>query len=304
MPTTLLSTSDEVTIREVLSRELPDLQIKTCSIVTSGWDNVVVEVNDEWIFRFPRNNHMAEIVDREIELLKLLALVAIMPIPKYEFFGKEVVMVGYRKLQGQYFFGQDYRTLSVHDKQKIAESLAFFMYQMHNSLSVSEARTLGYIEYNPPLDVIEAKLLGSFLSQELDCLIQEAIDCARQHQREITRLAFIHNDLHGKNMVYDPIAKKIVGIFDFSDAVIADFAIEFSKLFLIDADLAERTSQEYSRLTGAREILRIAAADCIIRSATYLLEYIETGNNAIKEEIVPELAASLPIWEKMKNTAM
>ncbi len=301
MPLALLEQCDEAGVCQVLNRELANFPIRTCAILMSGWDNTVAEINGEWIFRFPRQKDMAVTVARESALLEKLHNRISMPIPQYEFFGTNVAMVGYRKLQGEAFFGPIYRALSADTQQAIAESLALFMAQMHGALSVAEARELGYDAYNPPLDTIEQQLLGTLPSPALEQLVSEALASAREHKPDPARLALIYNDLHGENMAYDPVTQKIAGIFDFSDAIIADFAIEFSKLFLIDADLAERAAAAYSKLTGANNILGIAATDHIIRRATYVLAFRDEGNSAKEAEMLGMLTAFVPVWMKIMN---
>ncbi len=292
----LLESHDEAGIRSALHHELPNLTINTCTMLMGGWDNTVIEINNKWIFRFPRRYEMAATLERESSLLKRLDGIVTMPIPQYEIIGKDVAMVGYRKLQGSSLLGPEYRALSIHAKQGIAESLALFLSQMHGALSVTEARALGYGDYTPPLDEIEKNLLGTLPSPALERMVTEAIASARAHAYEPTRLALIHNDLYGENMAYDPHHQKVVGIFDFSDAIIADYAIEFSKLFLIDADLAERTAAAYSQLTGTDTLLTIAATDHILRRATYLLAFRHEGNSAKEAEMIAMLKAFLPLW--------
>ena len=55
-------------------------------MIDNGWDNVVVEMNDELIFRFPRD---AEIMFKtELEILELLQEKITLPIPHVQFLGK------------------------------------------------------------------------------------------------------------------------------------------------------------------------------------------------------------------------
>ncbi|MGE0010136.1 MAG: aminoglycoside phosphotransferase family protein [Candidatus Babeliales bacterium] len=297
----LLAVHDEASICNALCNELPSLSIQSCKLLMSGWDNTVVEVNGHWIFRFPRKEHMAVTLEREIKLLDRLQGKTSLCVPHYIFIGKEVAMVGYAKLQGTDFLAPDYALLAEHEKQDIAQSIAQFATQLHRAISFDEARVLGYGDYCPPLDAIECNILGALPSPELESMVQSAVRYARSHARKAARLALIHNDLHGENMAYNSLEKKIVGIFDFSDVIIADVAIEFAKLFLIDVDLALRTICEYELLTGHTDMVMVAATDYVIRRATYVLEFRRNGEFAKEAEMINMLASFLPLWHELSS---
>jgi aminoglycoside phosphotransferase (APT) family kinase protein len=56
-------------------------------IVAAGWDNTVVLVDDDWVFRFPRREIALPGIDREIALLPRLAPQLSLPIPVPEHVG-------------------------------------------------------------------------------------------------------------------------------------------------------------------------------------------------------------------------
>ncbi len=56
-------------------------------IVAAGWDNTVVLVDDDWVFRFPRREIALPGLDREIALLPRLAPQLSLPIPAPEHVG-------------------------------------------------------------------------------------------------------------------------------------------------------------------------------------------------------------------------
>ena len=54
--------------------------VRTCGlaaddvrIVAAGWDNTIVRVDEDWVFRFPRRSIALPGIDREIALLPKLA---------------------------------------------------------------------------------------------------------------------------------------------------------------------------------------------------------------------------------------
>lgn len=56
-------------------------------IVAAGWDNTIVLVDDDWVFRFPRREIALPGIDREIALLPRLAPQLSLPIPVPEHVG-------------------------------------------------------------------------------------------------------------------------------------------------------------------------------------------------------------------------
>jgi aminoglycoside phosphotransferase (APT) family kinase protein len=68
--------------------------VRTCGlaaddvrIVAAGWDNTIVRVDDDWVFRFPRRTIALPGIDREIALLPQLAPQLSLPIPVPEHVG-------------------------------------------------------------------------------------------------------------------------------------------------------------------------------------------------------------------------
>ena len=79
--------------REVSEAEARDA-VRTCGlagddvrIVAAGWDNTIVRVDDDWVFRFPRRSIALPGIDREIALLPRLAPKLSLPIPVPEHVG-------------------------------------------------------------------------------------------------------------------------------------------------------------------------------------------------------------------------
>ena len=79
--------------REVSEAEARDA-VRACGlagddvrIVAAGWDNTIVRVDDDWVFRFPRRAIALPGIDREIALLPQLAPQLSLPIPVPEHVG-------------------------------------------------------------------------------------------------------------------------------------------------------------------------------------------------------------------------
>ena len=69
---------------EVLRTRFPALEIHEWRAIEDGWDSLVLEVNGEWIFRFPRRAEVEEWVEREVVLLPELAETLPVAVPRFD----------------------------------------------------------------------------------------------------------------------------------------------------------------------------------------------------------------------------
>lgn len=75
-----------------------------------------------------------------------------------------------------------------------------------------------------------------------------------------------HGDLHGWNIVLNPISNQLAGVFDFNGACIGDRHLDFRYFFCLDPSLHDAIIAQYQQLSGQalstpRGILYGAATD-------------------------------------------
>jgi len=266
----LLKDFEPSAIRSVIEDEIPSLNIKTLSMLAIDGDHVVAEINGEWIFRFPGLKEFLPIVSRETLLLRQLQNKISVAIPLYEFVGKRVAFVGYRKIIGDGITEACYRSYSNELRQQTAEAIALFLSQFHCAMTAKEAAFLGYSPYDLPLEAIVKH--QNFSSTEVDRIVREALNYAKSYSEKPENQVLLHNDLHGENFTFNLETNKLMGVIDFSDASIGDYSVEFSKLFTIHEDLAIRTSEAYAKLRSMPNPLKPAAAHYILRKANSLIQ--------------------------------
>ncbi|MCI0437912.1 MAG: phosphotransferase, partial [Chloroflexi bacterium] len=82
----------------------PEIEIRAATPMLDGWDSVVLDINGEYIFRFPRRPDVEAQLEKEIALLPELAKTLPLAVPRFEFFGRGgpegLRFVGYRKIKG------------------------------------------------------------------------------------------------------------------------------------------------------------------------------------------------------------
>ncbi|MBA2728982.1 MAG: aminoglycoside phosphotransferase family protein [Parachlamydiaceae bacterium] len=297
----LLEHYDEESIITVIHDEVPNLTINSIKLISSGWDNLVADINDEWIFRFPRSEVYILIFERDKKLLDLLHKQIMMMIPIYEYVGVHTSFVAYRKIPGKALHKNTYLTLPVETRQQIADTLALFLTQLHNAINIDEALQWGYKEYRLSLQWIEGSLFGTIPSKEVERILREALAYEEGHPCDKENQVFLHNDLHGENLAIDRHTSQVNGVFDFSDAVIGDYSIDFGKLFEIHEDLAIRTAETYVHLTGKENPVFAGAVDYILRRGQYILYARENGEKVHESRLLLMLENFVSVWDKLNG---
>ncbi|HUZ79726.1 MAG TPA: phosphotransferase [Thermoplasmata archaeon] len=91
--------------RHLLARLLPSFGIHHARPIDTGWGSFILEVNHEWIVRFPRGLEDSRRVEAEARLLNKLALRLPVPVPQYKHICKDadgrLRLVIYPKIVGR-----------------------------------------------------------------------------------------------------------------------------------------------------------------------------------------------------------
>ncbi len=144
--------------------------------VHAGWESVVLETRDGWMYRFPRP-HVD--FDRELSVLARLRGRLPVPIPTVERVGRSTRFAAYRKLEGYAFDAHAYQAASDRQRTELTDSLAVFLAAMHDSLTDAEVVDLALPTANGPsasIATIEARLptFPSVAAESIRPLLREA----------------------------------------------------------------------------------------------------------------------------------
>src|SRR5215218_2650565 len=220
--------------RALVERHAPDLRIERFVAVEQGWDSAVVEINDDWIFRFPRRPQVAEWLRREVALLPELAGALPVPVPRFDIVGAgdAVEVVGYRKLHGSPL---DVAVAAGADPRTLARQLGAFLAALH-SFDVARAEQLAlppadasawlarYSEFGewckrrafPLLSGPERRLAGGMFDEFFS------------RARNGFAIAVLHADLGPEHVLCR--GDVVSGVIDWGDVRIGDPALDFAWL--------------------------------------------------------------------------
>lgn len=236
LSTTQLS-SDQA--KHLIQTQFPDLLPVHLEFIGQGWDNVVYRVNDEYVFRFPRRQIGADLIDVEWKVLPNLIGRLPIPIPEPLFYGKPTPefawhFLGYRFLPGQSVCSA---RLNIEQRTNLAKPLAEFLKALH-SVDQSQAISIGAgfdalgmldVEKRWPIarqNFEKIKELGLF--QHCDTLLT-MLDKLKD-VRDTGVKTLVHGDFSARHLLVDK-RYKLNGTIDWGDVRIGNPAIDLMIVF-------------------------------------------------------------------------
>ena len=283
--------------KAIIEADFPELEIGEVKIHDDSWDNVAVEVNGEYIFRFPEKKEGTENPFAvEVRALKYLQDKITLPIPNPTFTGKTVPYMGYRKIPGERLSTELYDSLTKAGKQRLVSDLANFLWEIHQSMTPEEAQAMD-VKTEHPLIFVQ-QILSVLLQQITDETLLDFIQNTAAEFEEVVQqksiAVFLHNDLHETNMAFDPVARKLNGIFDFGDIATGDIHSDFNPLYSFNRDLLERVVLRYQELSGRTLSLRRIVLYDRINSLSDLAEVIDKPESEVYQHVLRRIAH----WKK------
>jgi aminoglycoside 2''-phosphotransferase len=198
----------------------------------------VLDIDDTYIFRFPRRAEVKAKVEKELCLLPELEKALPLAVPHFEYIRwgdsqPESCFVGYRKIPGTPLTNDLLKSkFVVHQLSEFLSRLHAFPALQAGCLkvpvfSLSEWREsyvdfYGWVKVNVyPLLDLESQVQGS-------CLWEGYLDKTANFR---FAPVLIHGDLAEEHILCDPSRKVINGVIDWEDAAVGDPALDFTGLF-------------------------------------------------------------------------
>lgn len=214
-----------------IKQHFPEITFKRSRILTNGWDNVAIILDNKIIFRFPRKRQNPQF---KIELALspfLIKRILSVPIPHYTFIPEDKSFVGYTMIQGKSITPEQFKKLSVSQKQKVAKQLVNFLHELHR-FPVPTARKCGVINAWSAIDARkwheeQAVIAYKKMSKRDIALVKDLIRLYDKDYNFKPRLA--HQDLTWDNMLISS-NKTVAGVIDFGDIQITDPAGDIGRL--------------------------------------------------------------------------
>ncbi|PLR96869.1 phosphotransferase [Bacillus sp. T33-2] len=216
---------------------LPHLQINDIKQNQQGWDNDIVIINDELVFRFPKNEEIAKKLITEKLLLDILSeKTPVIALPVYKLINadqEKLICTYHEYIPGNPLTADHFGKF---DTDEAAKLLADFLSKLH-SIDSSDAQMAG-------LSTIHTKTYWSEFHLSIKDEIYPFLSAS--HQLDMDRIFEdyfasisaqtidnrpIHGDLTGANIIYNTNENKLSGVIDFTDAQIGDPAFDFAGFY-------------------------------------------------------------------------
>ncbi len=226
---------DEEISRRLIETQFPELAPARLENLGEGWDNLAWRVNGEFVFRIPRRQMGADLIEIEARILPLLAPQLDVEIPVPQFMGEPAgdypySFLGYRHIAGTTGCTSTLATESLID---LAPDIAKFLARLHAVSLGSE-----FDEAAPGDEVGRTDLArrARILLERFDDLRSEIphVDAESFHAW-VNELAltpgwqaepcWVHGDLYARHLVLDD-EQRLCGVIDWGDVHRSDPALD------------------------------------------------------------------------------
>ncbi|MFS0603014.1 phosphotransferase [Peribacillus frigoritolerans] len=224
---------------KLIMRQFPEIELKEIKQLGEGFDNTVIQINGQFVFRFPRRPIAVTLIQVENQLLPSIAGTFPLAIPEPIFFGKPSTLypypfTGYKMVKGH---------LPVEGtkakKVESAKRFARFLKVLH-SFPVEKAKRLGvqpdgmmrldvpYRKKSLMENVSNLIKLGYFGQAHA---VKDFVETLGEGELDVQHpISLVHGDIHIRNVLLDDEGV-LAGVIDWGDVHIGNPAIDFSFLY-------------------------------------------------------------------------
>lgn len=224
-------TYDDDQIRQTIAADFPALRVERLKLLSGGWSNYTYQVNDDLLFKFPKNNAANLCIEREMALLSYLGEY-FKTLPRAEFVGRVPgdhawTYFGYRMLPGVFLSDFYSENLSRETRTAILKQLAEFLSTLHQvpiePAIASGVEALSFQEVSTKnLRAIRTLLPDRLPLAQLSWLIDLFTEYLTDEDNFRFGSVVLHGDLRPDHFLFDAEKKQLIRVIDFGGAIIGD----------------------------------------------------------------------------------
>jgi aminoglycoside phosphotransferase (APT) family kinase protein len=219
----------------LISARFPRLRGAPVEALATGWDNTVLLVGGEWIFRFPRRSIALPGIRREIELLPRLAPRLPLPVPVPEFVGDPSPEFPWPFWGARYIPGHELAECGRPDADRVAAAagLGAFLRALHEPGPETGAE-LPRDPMKRAEPGVRAPLARERLGRlvrdghwEPDPAVERLLDEGDRIRPYTGPVSVSHGDLHIRHLLLNDDGRA-AGVIDWGDLCVADRSVDLS----------------------------------------------------------------------------
>lgn len=236
--------------RSIIIAHFPECVAARFKVLTHSWDSVAIDVDDEFIFKFPVDAEAEEALRMEARLLTYIRPRVSLPVPKMTLHEGPPLFSRHRKLKGEHLV--DFDRLSDAAKDRLARTLGQFYADLH-ALDRTVMADLGaepLPAWGDADDIL--RVCRMRLPDVLHGYAERTCRAWADLPPDPHGMTYGFLDGHGWNMAFDYETETLNGIYDFADSGIAPLHQDFIYASLTSHDLAERIVDAYEEITRRR----------------------------------------------------
>lgn len=252
---------------DLIHKYFPKLEINDTKLITEGWESDILVVNNEYVFRFPKENNRFDCVYEKEKIItdniRKFISTEISNIQMYKH--KDTIFTVLKYIPGENLY---------HTTANIVDDFSNFLKEIHSvDIKVLKkyklnADNLPFYKYRLSLSNFSFNYdtLPDFLKKyNLDDDFNNCVNTFTAFDYRDEDDVLCHNDLHKGNIIVNN--EKLSGIIDFGDTIYTNYNIEFISVFKWQEEIIINIKQKYEEITGRK--LNIPFITSIIKMALY-----------------------------------
>jgi aminoglycoside phosphotransferase (APT) family kinase protein len=273
---------------QVIADQFPELAGQPVAAFDSGWDNVVLAVGDEWVFRFIHRAVALDGAARELAVLTHLADRFDLPVPLPQYVGRPTSEVPWPFWGTRRLPGRELAIAQLPDEHRthLARQVGSLLRELHEpDLTAQTVAAVAERGLDLPVDPMHRADPAAFVGRTLEQLDRMVTEGTWQPDTEVTHLleraaalptpgdepVLVHGDLHARHLLVDPATGNGTGVIDWGDTALGDPAVDLGIAFGAFAGPARAAFVEsYGPIPEDRELRARALA---VRLNALLLDY-------------------------------
>lgn len=285
-----MATKKEIISKIEEIKKATNLKVNSHKVINKGGESLIIEINGEWIFRFPENPLSKGNIKEKLNFLISFSRISPLkiPIPKYI----ENNFIGYKKIVGKHPHPASIEKLSKKDKLKIAKQLGLFLKALHNFKSKEINFDTGYLimrenDYNAC-----PKEIAKYLNEDERKSLEVKIKAIKNNPLNFKKpTSIIHGDFYFNNIIWNPDKKVITGVIDWANVGLGTPSMDFIMLADFNKDSNNdflRNILKYYGATGDDLFYQIKE-NAIIDVMNWFWSYYKESNQKGVEKMIKKL---------------